>query len=192
VIERPSLRSRATEQPDGDLLAQVAKGDLSCLGLLFDRYAVDVGRFIARVGVGRGDVDDLVQATFLLVVKAAPTFRGGAARAWLFGLAANLARRHRRSLARMAARVATWVRERGPDTPAMPLDAFDASERIGRAERALARLSEKKREVFVMVVMEGVSTDDAAAALGIPVGTVWTRLHHARRELQAHLHEEEP
>jgi RNA polymerase sigma factor (sigma-70 family) len=191
-MERPHSVQRPIELADRELLTKIAQGDLPCLGLLFDRYAVDVGRFIARVGIGGSDVDDLVQATFLLVMKAAHGFRGGGVRAWLFGLAANLARRHRRSLTRMATRVTAWVRERGSEMPETPGEAIDTRERALRAQAALARLSEKKREAFVMVVMEGIAAEDAAVALRIPVGTVWTRLHHARRELSAHLEKEDP
>jgi RNA polymerase sigma factor (sigma-70 family) len=191
VNQLTQARPRRTEVSDGDLLASVAAGDLSCLGLLFDRYAVDVGRFIARLGTVDGDVDDLVQATFLLVPKAASSFRGGDVRAWLLGVATNLVRRHRRSLARLAARIAAWACERRPNPPTTPGQALEASEDATRAKRALARLSQKKREVFVLIALEGVSAEEAAATLGIPVGTVWTRLHHARRELRARLAGEE-
>jgi RNA polymerase sigma factor (sigma-70 family) len=183
----PHLQSRSREASNGELIAGIAAGDFSCLGLLFDRYATDVGRFIARLGVREGDVDDLVQGTFLLVPRAAASFRGGDARAWLLGLAVNLVRRHRRSLARMTARLATWARERTADPPETPSQAFEVREGAARAEYALAALSRKKREAFVLIVMEGVGAEQAAAALGVPVGTVWTRLHHARRELRARL-----
>lgn len=178
---------------DGDLLTNVAAGDLSSLGVLFDRHAVPVRRFVGRLGVASGDVDDLVQGTFIAVLGAAPSFRGGgSARAWLFGLAANLVRRHQRSVARMAARIAAWARERPPEMSPSPSDAFDSSERSLRASRALARLTTKKREVFVMVAMEGLTAEGAADALGIPIGTVWTRLHHARRDMRAWLEGESP
>jgi RNA polymerase sigma-70 factor, ECF subfamily len=189
----PVTALHAARASDGELLENIASGDLSSLGLLFDRYALDVRRFISRLGVMAGDVDDLAQATFLIVMDAASSFRGGgAARAWLFGLAANVVRRHRRSMARMAAHLAAWAREPREERPPPPSESLDAHERSVRAAHALARLSPKKREVFVMVTMEGLTAETAADALGIPVGTVWTRLHHARRELRAQLVEESP
>jgi RNA polymerase sigma-70 factor (ECF subfamily) len=193
AVSHPGALQRAVQPPDAELLAHVAAGDLSDLGVLFDRHALHVRRFLGLLGVGAGDVDDLVQATFLTVLDAAGTFRGaGSARAWLLGLAANVARRHRRSLMRMAARIAAWAREPHPDSEATASDSLDVRERSARAARALARLTAKKREVFVMVVMEGLPAEAVAQALDVPVGTVWTRLHHARRELRAAVDQEDP
>jgi RNA polymerase sigma-70 factor (ECF subfamily) len=179
---------------DAMLLAQIVEGDLHSLGILFDRYEADVQRIVARLGVADRDVDDLVQSTFLLVMRAAPNFKeadeSGSARAWLLGLAANLVRRHRRSLMRMALRVAAWAFERPDDSAPSPADALDAKEASLRGKRALQLLSPEKREVFVLVALEGLRGEEAAAMLHIPVATVWTRLHRARRELRAHLLEE--
>ncbi len=173
------------------MLGQIGKGDLESLGALFDRYAADVRRFLLRLGTSRADVDDLVQLTFLEVSRAARSFDGRiSARPWLFGVAATIARRHRRSLSKMLGRLpefAMLFRSREPETPADSLSGKQAEERVARA---LAALSEKKREVFVMVILEGASGEEAALSLGIPVNTVWTRLHHARRELREHLFEE--
>jgi RNA polymerase sigma factor (sigma-70 family) len=189
----PDPVQHAATMSDEGLVAAVAGGDLSSLGVLFDRHAQGVRRFIGRLGVAPSDVDDLTQTTFLLLLEAARSFRGGpSARPWLLGLATNVARRHRRSTIRMAARIAAWASERYASGPPTPGEALDVQERAVRAAHALMLLSPKKREVFVMVAMEAVPAEVAADLLGIPLGTVWTRLHHARRELQAHLLEEGP
>jgi RNA polymerase sigma-70 factor (ECF subfamily) len=185
--------ARAAQPSDDELLASLRAEDLSTLGLLFDRYALDVRRFIARLGVAPGDVDDLTQTTFLIVLDAAPRYRGGQpARAWLFGLAANAVRAHRRMSARIARKLAAWSREPQHTMAGSLSDSLEVREDCARAARALSRLSARKREVFVMVAMEGLPAETVGEALGIPVGTVWTRLHHARRELRAHLAEESP
>jgi RNA polymerase sigma-70 factor (ECF subfamily) len=184
------LPRREHQESDEELIARVASGHLSSVGLLFDRYAVDVLRFLRRLGVNDGDIDDLLQATFILVPDASASFRGGATRSWLFGLAANLARRHRRSLGKTAARIAAWTRQQYATSPPTPDDSLDRRRQVARAMGALERLSPKKREAFVMVVMEGMDAQEVAAALGVPVGTVWTRLHHARRELREALGED--
>jgi RNA polymerase sigma-70 factor (ECF subfamily) len=184
---------RAHRPSDDELLASLRAEDLSSLGVFFDRYALDVRRFIARLGVAPGDVDDLTQTTFLIVVDVASRYRGTqTARSWLFGLAVNAVRQHRRMSARVARKLAAWSREPHPvDIHPLP-ESLERREESARAARALARLSAKKREVFVMVAMEGLAAETTAEALGIPVGTVWTRLHHARRELRAHLAREVP
>jgi RNA polymerase sigma-70 factor (ECF subfamily) len=87
----------------------------------------------------------------------------------------------------LTARLAAWARERATDPPPITPERSCASrEQLEAARCALARLSPRKREVFVMVVLEGLAAEDAARTLGIPVGTVFTRLHHARREIRGH------
>jgi RNA polymerase sigma-70 factor, ECF subfamily len=189
----PVAGRRLVATSDGELLKKVAEGDLASLGLVYDRYASDVRRFVGRMGVAPVDLDDLVQTTFLMALPASQTFDGRAsARAWLFGLAANAVRRHRRSVRRLMNRLVQFAHE--PRARAAPSaeESFSAGEAALRAQSAILQLSHKKREVFLLVTVEGVTGEQAAAALGIPVATVWTRLHHARRELRRLLDEENP
>ena len=191
----PPLR-RASLDPvvrtDADLLRRIAEGDLAPLGPLFDRHGEAVRRLVSRLGVRPGDVDDLVQSTFLDVIGVAASYDGRPnARGWLSSLAAMRVRRHRRSFARLAARLFAFGHEptREPVRPDVET-MHRASAR--RAASAFDALSDKKREVFVLVALEGLTCDEAAEALRIPVGTVWTRLHHERSELRAALAEEIP
>lgn len=177
---------------DAELIRNIADGRLDSLGQLFDRHHLTVRRFLARLQVPAGDLDDLVQLTFLQLPRASQRFDPTRpVKAWLLGLATIVVKRHRRSLGRLARKIAALAREperRGPATPA----ELAADSEAGRcAQRALASLSPKKREVFVMVVMEELPGESVAQTLGIPVGTVWTRLHHARRELRQLLEGEE-
>jgi RNA polymerase sigma factor (sigma-70 family) len=178
---------------DEDLVVQVAQGRLESLGLLFDRYHVPLRRFLARLQVPSADLDDLIQLTFLQVPRAASRFDPErSVKGWLFGLATVVVKRHRRSLGRLARKIAALAKEPGRASPPTPADLVAEDQSVRHATRALASLSKKKREVFVMVVMENLSGEAVAQALGIPVGTVWTRLHHARRDLQRLLAEGEP
>jgi len=180
---------------DHELIAAVANGNLEALGTLFERHEPAVRRYLGRLGIARADIDDLIQASFLEVVRAAARFDPSyPAQGWLFGIATMMARRHRRSLGRSAARVAAWLgalRSQAVPEPT-PAERLDDRAALRRVAHAVDRLSLKKREVFVLVTVEGLSGEEAAAALGIPVNTVWTRLHHARRELRAALAEREP
>jgi RNA polymerase sigma-70 factor (ECF subfamily) len=180
---------------DAAALERLAAGDLDALGKLYDRYERDVRRFVARLGVSEADADDLVQATFLDVARGAARFDAAhagerGARSWILGIAAMMVRRHRRSVARLVRGFAAHIFEGRRPQPIDPSAAFEDEESQLRFRHALDRLSTKKREVFVMITMEGASGDQVAAALGIPVATVWTRLHHARKELRAALFDE--
>jgi RNA polymerase sigma factor (sigma-70 family) len=175
---------------DSRLIAKIAAGDLSGLGILFARYEGMLRRFMGRFGVRAAEIDDLVQLTFLDVVHAAAAFDGRPSiRNWLMGLAAIRVRRHRRTMARMAEVLWSWAQEPVCAAPT-PAERLELAEAAARAKRALARVSAKKRQVFAMVVFQGSSSEEVARALGIPVGTVWTRLHHARRQVRQHLAKE--
>lgn len=180
-----AFRMPLAAPPDDQLLRAIADGDLEALGALFDRYAPEVRRYLLRISMSAVDVDDLVQATFLEVMRAAQRFDAREpARPWLYGIALVMLRRHRRSVGRAFARMGAWASSsRDQPSPATPDEHLEGREAARRFERALSRLSPKKREAFVLVTLEGFSGEEAARALGIPVKTLWTRLHHARREL---------
>jgi len=176
---------------DALLVVRVGKGDLEALGLLFDRYEETVARFLKRMSIPGSDIDDLVQTTFLQVLRAARRFEPDiSVRGWLLGIASMMARRHRRSLGRLAKRIRTWATI--PRTPQpTPDDALTQRHAGLRLQRALAALPPKKREAFVLVTLEGMSGEEAAEALGVPINTIWTRLHHARRELRERIGEDQ-
>jgi RNA polymerase sigma-70 factor (ECF subfamily) len=188
-VTTKGARASRAEAPDADLLARVRGGDVSALGVLYDRYAEDVRRVLVRLGVPERDVDDMLQETFLDVVRGAKNYDGRAnARPWLVGLAVNWVRRRRRSVRVLVRRLASFEEE--PTTaPTTPEDEAAGAIAAAKARAALDALSQKKREVFVLVVMEGLPGEEVARLLDIPVATVWTRLHHARRELRAALEE---
>ena len=170
------VAAREPGAPDTIALDRVARGDLGALGSVYDRHATSLLRFVARAA-GSHDAEDLVQQTFILAAKAALTYdgRGESARPWLYGIAARLIQQRRRSIARFAravlrlSEVATRVHDPAPSSD---------------IERGLRALSDAKRVVIVLAEIEGYMCEEIASMLGIPVGTVWTRLHHARRELR--------
>jgi RNA polymerase sigma-70 factor, ECF subfamily len=183
-------RLQPSPKSDAELIAAIVSGNLEALGVLFDRYEGDVRRYLGRLGINASDADDLVQVTFLAVVGAGQNFDPAhSARAWLLGVATMIVRRHRRSLARTLARLVTWSRMPRASSSPGPDEAYDSDEAMRRFQAAFEALSPKKREAFALVVLEGLSGEEAAAAIGIPINTVWTRLHHARRELRRALNE---
>jgi RNA polymerase sigma factor (sigma-70 family) len=168
-----------THAPEDDvLLARVAEGDLSALGALYDRHAPSLVRF-ARSLEPEG-AEDIVQTVFMRVIRVAGTFRGGAtssARSWLFGITVRVARERGRSLRRLGAALLRMAHQPPRSAPAI----LDTRPDI---DAALMRLSETKRTVVLLAEVAGLSGEEIASILDIPVGTVWTRLHHARRDLR--------
>jgi RNA polymerase sigma factor (sigma-70 family) len=179
-------RKRHDAEPvsDAALIVAIPGGDLGALGELYDRHAVAVWRVVHRVTNGSSDVDDLVHATFLKVPELASAFDGRAsARSWLIGIAVRLALRHGRSLGRftrMLTRFGHVARTRDILDPETQLVG---KTKLAGLDRALGKLPLAKRAVFVMVELEGLSHEDVARDLGIPLPTVRTRLFHAKRTL---------
>jgi len=172
------------EMSDEALLAACATGDGAALGALFDRHHDGLRRFLGRLsGTDERDLDDLVQATFEVVPRAARRFDGRApVRTWLFGTAMNVARHHVRSeirRKRLAAAAAEQPRRDGDSA-----DDVLARERAARLGDAIAALPVKLRETFVLVYLEGVSGKEAAAILDCREGAIWKRLHEARARLR--------
>jgi RNA polymerase sigma-70 factor (ECF subfamily) len=179
VIAAPPLAS------DPEILQELARGEIGALGELYDRYHEPVRRFVARATSDADDVDDLVQATFLEAARSAGRYDGRpCCRPWLIGIAAHLLRRRRQSFGRFLAVLSSLRATRA--TSADPRRALQAR---GDVEKALDRISAAKRIALLMAEVEGLSCAEIAAALGIPIGTVWTRLHAARRELRRALDE---
>jgi RNA polymerase sigma-70 factor (ECF subfamily) len=165
---------------DPDLMGQLANGEIGALGELYDRYREPVRRFVARSTSNAEDVDDLVHATFLAAAESAARYDGRAScRPWLIGIAAQLLRRRRQLFGRLLEVLASVRSMR--TTARDPRPVLEARRDIGRA---LAGISEAKRITLLMAEVEGLSCAEIAAALEVPVGTVWTRLHAARRELR--------
>jgi RNA polymerase sigma-70 factor (ECF subfamily) len=186
-----SLRTRSrdrVERSDAELLRGVAEGDLACLGDLYDRHAQDVWRVVSRTLRDSAEVEDVVHATFLNLPRIARSYDGRAdGTAWLNGIAVRLALRHGRGAGRFRRMLQSLAEVVTTRSSSDPERRASQREDVASFEQALAGLSVKKRAVFVLVELEGMSSDEAATALQIPAATVRTRLLHARRELHASL-----
>jgi RNA polymerase sigma-70 factor (ECF subfamily) len=180
-------RLRGDEPADADLMRALAGGDLGALGVLYDRHRARVRQFLRRAMPGSSDVDDLVHETFLALQQAAPSFDvRRRARPFVIGVAAQLVRRRRRGLARWM-ELLKDLQDVCLDVASPPDQDYERAEDVAAIDRALARMSEEKRLVYLMVEREELRGDEVAAALGIPIGTVWTRLHHARAAIERSL-----
>jgi RNA polymerase sigma-70 factor, ECF subfamily len=185
-------RTRSEREPrvvahasDPEIMTRLAGGEIGALGELYDRHSEALRRFVSRATSEAEDVDDLVHATFLEAVKIAARYDGRpSCRPWLAGIAAQLVRRRRRSFGRLLAVLSSLHFTRRATTDPRP-----AVQARADVERALGRISEIKRITLLLAEVEGLSCQEIAETLGIPIGTVWTRLHAARRELRQMLQE---
>ena len=181
------------DMSDAALVAACTTGDPGALGALFDRYAADVYRFLGRLrGADARDVDDLLQVTFLEAGRVAGSFRGGASvRTWIFAIAANVVRHHARGEGRRRTVMDSFSAL--PQTRVeSPADAAERRQLIERLAGALDDLDEDLRVAFVMCDLEEIPGVEAARALGLRPGTMWRRLHDARRRLRHAIEKEIP
>lgn len=153
-------------------------------------YASHVDALHAYVArrIGRDLAADVVAEAFRIAFEDLDHYEAarGSQRAWLFGIATNLLRRHWRTETRRLAAMSRYGATRVP--PGDPLlrvdDQIDANADVGRLLAAMAELDVEDRDLLVLIVWEGCSYRDTARALGIPLGTVRSRLHRIRRTLR--------
>ena len=173
------------EMSDEALLAACATGDAPALGALFDRFHLAVYRFAGRLPM-IDDLarDDLVQATFLEVRRAAPSFRGtSSVKTWILGVAANVARHMLRAERRRRVHQARYP-ERITAAPEL-LDAqLERRKLLGRIAEALAQLPRDQQIAFILCDLEQLPGVEVARVLDIPEGTLWRRLHMARKAMR--------
>jgi RNA polymerase sigma factor (sigma-70 family) len=157
-----------------------------CFGAVFDRYFTEIHGYVAR-RLGRDAADDVAAETFLTAFRSRRRFDAGrgTVRAWLYGIATNhMSAYHRqemrayRGLARAGTR---GVEEGHADRVAERVDAGVVGREIAGA---LAKLPRGDREVLLLIALGGLSHADVAAALGIPYGTVGSRLSRVRKKLR--------
>jgi len=143
-----------------------------------------VWRSLRGLGVREGELDDAAQEVFVAVHRRLSTFRGESAlRTWLFGIVRNVAFKHRRQLARKPTTAEAPAAEPLQPGPS-PLERAQANEAAAFVQRFLAQLNDKKREIFVLAILEDMNIVEVAAALSIPLNTAYTRLRSVRADFQ--------
>jgi RNA polymerase sigma-70 factor, ECF subfamily len=175
-------------------------GDAGAFEALILAYGALVHRVIGRLSTDPDDSADLVQETFLRAWQGLPGFTPGAPfRPWLLAIALNAARdagRRRRRRPPAAELVDDLGSDDGPAAIALPSPdptpeaEAEAAELRFQAERAFARLSPDAQAILWLRVREDLSYDEIATVLGIPRGTVMSRLARAREALRIHLEED--
>ncbi|HEX4724347.1 MAG TPA: RNA polymerase sigma factor [Pseudonocardiaceae bacterium] len=166
--------------------ARIRAGDPDSFGTLFDEHARGVYNHAFRLTGNWSTAEDVVALTFLEAWRLRGTVDpdGGSLRPWLLGIATNVARNSRRAARRHAAALDRLPKaEAVPDFAAELVGRIDDAERIRVVRQALATLRQQDREVLALCVWAELDYAAAAQALGIPVGTVRSRLARARKKL---------
>jgi RNA polymerase sigma-70 factor (ECF subfamily) len=160
------------------LASRAAAGDRAAEEAFVARTIDDVWRYCAHL-VGPAHADDATQAAFLRALRSIGGFRGeSSAKTWLFGVARNTCLDLRRTLARRS-RLAEHVRAQP-----RPVDvALHADHVPPELEELLAALAPDRREAFVLTQVVGLSYEAAAEVVGIPIGTIRSRVARARADL---------
>ena len=166
---------------DVQLLADVREGDRGALHELFRRHEPWVVARVRRRCADPGVVDEVVQDTFLTVWRSADRYSGtGDVAAWIWGIAVRTLLHQLRPRKSVVQRLASLRHQHDVSAEEAVLERLEHSD----AGSALARLSPELRAVVQATVLDGLSTREAATLLGIPAGTVKSRMSRARTELR--------
>jgi RNA polymerase sigma factor (sigma-70 family) len=176
---------------DDSAVIAASRADPEQFAALYDRYAGQIYRYAYR-RVGSHAAEDVVADTFLAAFRSRSRYdvSRADARPWLFGIATReISHRHRAERARYRAVARVGEQPAAPDGELADRVAADVTAQAARSDlaSALATLSTGDRDVLLLVAWAGLSYGEISAALGIPVGTVRSRLHRARRKTRAAL-----
>ena len=168
------------------LVAALRGGDLhardAAIAELHERTARPLFQLCLRVACDAADADDAVQETFVDVLRGIGAFRGDAKLStWLFRIAIRAATRVRNKTARRRHAVTDADAVAGSDDPVARAAERENAQRL---LAAIDQLPAAQRAVVGLAAIQGIEHAEIAAVLGIPVGTVGSRLHEARDRLR--------
>ncbi|MEV4751047.1 RNA polymerase sigma factor [Streptosporangium sp. NPDC049248] len=173
-----------TAETDDAELIRRSRDDPEQFAVLFDRYAHQIHHYVAR-RLSTQAADDITAETFLAAFRRRDSYNLARplARPWLYGIATTLVARHRRDEERFLRALSRTGVDPLPEPMAdTVLSRVAAQEEERRIAKALAGLSRGDRDVLLLVAWGDLSYEEVAQALGVPVGTVRSRLHRARKK----------
>jgi RNA polymerase sigma-70 factor, ECF subfamily len=171
--------SQADGRSDADLLADVRQRDNGALAALYARHAAWITARLARRCADADIVDQAVQDTFVAVWRTPGAFKGtGEPAAWIWGIAI---RRLIDQLRRQRKAMSTWARE---ELHVSAEEHVLLGVEHGDLARAVDRLSPELRAVVEATVLDGLTTREASRLLGVPAGTVKTRMARAKVQMR--------
>jgi len=197
VVSAEAITAHGTDDPV--FIEKLKAGDSAAFDTLIDLYSGDIYALLYRLTQNAEEARDLTQDTFLRVIRSVKGFRGQSElKTWLFRIAINESRnrfrwwkrRRRDATISLDATIGdsdTAIHETLSDRSESPEEAALSHERGYALQAALLDLPEIYREAVVLCDVEGMSYEDIAAALGIGIGTVKSRISRGREELRRRL-----
>jgi RNA polymerase sigma-70 factor (ECF subfamily) len=185
-LDRPVGAAGRAEPDDAALLAAMARGDAAALATLYARHGQTLYGYLVRLAGDPGTAEEILQDTLLAAWRSAGGFEGrSAARTWLFGIgrrqAHNRLRGKRLGWVDLAEVPEVASGEAGPEAAAL------AGAQREEIAAAMGRISGLHAEVLGLVFVDGMAYAEIAAVLDVPLGTVKSRLSHAKAALAAEL-----
>lgn len=185
------VKARMDADDSERLVARCQAGEKAAFREIFLRHRSDVARLVQRMMGPVADVDDVVQEVFFQVHKSVKDFRGQARfSTWLYRVTVNVVLMQRRSAKSRPVLVETPEGLTPVDGGLAPDEDAARRTRVAAFGRLLEKISEKKRTVFVLHELEGLSASEISEIVDAPVLTVRTRLFYARKELAEMLRSE--
>ena len=188
---RPSVAVLEGSPEQGAAGGRASFLSLTDFEALYATYFHHVTRWVRALGCPASDIDDLAQEVFLVARKRLSQFEGGNSAGWLYRIAQNVTRAHRRKV---------WLRRLLQLRPELqseegagptPVQAYEQREARRQMQRILSQMTERRRSAFFLFEVEGYSCEEIAQLEGVAVNTIYTRLHHARRDFMALLAQSE-
>lgn len=173
------------------MVALCQRGDADAFRQLFSGHRQEVARLIFRMTGPGADLEDIIQEVFLQVHRSLKDFRGQSKfTTWLHRVTVNVVLMHKRAARSRPQLVHPQADDIQADSRLPPDEDAARLERMRAFRRLIDKLPEKKRTVFVLHEIEGLSPAEISKIVEAPVLTVRTRLFYARRELGEMLKEE--
>jgi RNA polymerase sigma-70 factor, ECF subfamily len=173
---------------DRQLAQRIARGERAAFEEFLDLYGPRVHRLARRYAPGEADAEDLTQEIFLDLYRSSASFRGESSLAtWVYRVALNHCLRHQEKQRARQTRESGETPAEGADFSADPARHAQRRELKNRVQSALDDLSPAQRDVVVLHELHGLTYGECAQVLGVPVGTVKSRLFNAFGRLRASL-----
>jgi RNA polymerase sigma-70 factor (ECF subfamily) len=175
-------------QPAFEPAAPPATGEALEVRTIYREHGRFVWLSLQRLGIHPSDLDDVAQDVFMVVHRRLDTFdRRARITTWLFGICMRVAANYRRRRCWSHEVLSGGLEDERPSALAAADDILVRREQREIAELALNRLEVAKRATFVMFEIESLSCLEIAELMNVPVGTVYSRLHSARKQLEKNL-----